>query len=181
MTPAPTLHTKRLTLRGPEKGDLAPFTDWLVNSDRLAHLGGNTSAKNAWRGMIAGIGHWQWHGFGFFTVVEKASDAPVGRLGLLHHIDWPEPELAYHMFDRGEGKGFAYEAGVAARHWAGSKLGLGPLISMIAPANSRSIALAKRLGAVAESKGTHDGEPVVFYRHLPHDDATAQAQWEAVQ
>ncbi len=181
MTPAPTLHTKRLTLRGPEKSDLAPFTDWLVNSDRLEHLGGNVDANKAWGGMISGIGHWQWHGYGFFTAVETATNTPMGRAGILNHLQWPEPELAYHLFDNGEGKGYAYEAAVAVRHWAGQVKGLGPLISIISPANTRSIALAERLGAVPEKETTHDGAPAIYYRHLAHDAPAALAQWEAVQ
>ncbi|MEY1554642.1 GNAT family N-acetyltransferase [Yoonia sp. R2331] len=181
MTSAPTLQTKRLTLRGPEKDDLAPYTDWMVNSARLTHLGGNTTPERAWGGMISGIGHWHWHGYGFFTVVETATKTPVGRMGILNHLGWPEPELAYHMFDNGEGKGYGYESGVAARQWAGQAMGLGPLISIISPANTRSIALATRLGATPEKDTTHDGEPATLYRHLAHDDPAALAQWEAVQ
>jgi len=176
MTPAPTLTTQRLTLRGPAKDDLAPYTDLIVTSPRMAVLGGNDSATDAWRGFIAGIGHWHMRGYGFFTVVETISGMPVGRCGILDHVGWPEPELAYHMFDNGEAKGFAFESAVAVRQWAGVTLGLGPLISIISPENARSIALARRLGAVEESQKSHDGEPAIIFRHLAHDDPAAIAQ-----
>ena len=176
MTSAPTLTTTRLTLRGPIESDLAPYSDFIVASPRMDSLGGNDNANQAWGGFIAGIGHWHMRGFGFFTIVDTATDTPVGRCGLLNHVGWPEPELAYHMFDNGEGRGYAFEAALAVRHWAGETLGLGPLVSIIAKANTRSIALATRLGAVVERDYDHGGEDAAIYRHLPYDHADALAQ-----
>lgn len=176
MTPAPTLTTKRLTLRGPVACDLAPHTEFVMNSKRLAFLDGNGSAQDAWYGFATGIGHWQVRGYGFFMVVDTATNTSVGRVGILNHVGWPEPELAYHMFDNGEGHGYAFEAALAVRNWAGEVLGLGALISMIAKTNVRSIALATRLGAVAERDYDHGGEDAVIYRQLPYDHADALAQ-----
>lgn len=45
MSPAPTLTTTRLTLRGPKKSDLAPFMDFIVASPRLKALGLGAVAK----------------------------------------------------------------------------------------------------------------------------------------
>lgn len=176
MTPAPTLHTNRLTLHGPQKADLAPLTDMIVNSKRMAVMGGNGTVSDGWHAMMSWIGHWQWHNFGFFIVTDRKSGEAYGRSGLLNHNGWPEPELAYHMFDNGEGKSFAYEAGVAVRQWAGKALGLEPLISIIAPDNARSIRLAKRLGAVAEAATTHKGEDAILFRHISHDSDAALSQ-----
>ena len=175
MTPAPTLTTKRLTLRGPQAQDLDPFTDLVVNSPRMKALDEAGTASDAWRGFVAGIGHWQMLGYGFFTIVETATGTPVGRCGILGHVGWPEPELAYHMFDNGEARGMAFEAAVAVRHWAGETLGFSPLVSIIHPDNTRSRSLAERLGAVVEKTGEHDGHPAVFYRHLRHHDPAALA------
>lgn len=178
LTNAPTLTTKNLILRGPQKSDLATFTTWATTSNRLTHLGGNTNEGDAWRGFIAGVGHWQWHGYGFFMITTQDDDTALGRMGVLHHADWPEPELAYHLFDGAEGRSIAYEAAIAVRHWAGEALKLKPLMSMIHPDNARSIALAKRLGAVPEAEITHDGDPAIMFRHLAadHPDALAQLQ-----
>jgi RimJ/RimL family protein N-acetyltransferase len=176
MTPAPTLTTARLTLRGPEKGDFDAFSDWVTGSVRMQAVGGAGTYGQAWRGFIAGIGHWQWHGFGFFTVTETATGAATGRVGIIHHADWPEPELAWHLFDGFEGRSYAFEAACAVRDWAGRTLGLGPLISLIAPANTRSLALATRLGCVEERRDTVDDEHVIVFRHLDHADPRALAQ-----
>lgn len=180
LTNAPTLHTSRLTLRGPIKDDLAPFTAWVTTSDRMASVGGNGSENDAWRGFIAGIGHWHWHGFGFFTITDTHTGAPLGRCGLLRHAVWPETELAYHLFDGAEGRGIAYEAAVAVRHWAGDSLGLSPLASFISPDNARSLSLAKRLSARQDREDTIEGDPVLVRRHLAHTSPLAQAQYTEV-
>jgi RimJ/RimL family protein N-acetyltransferase len=142
----------------------------------MAHVGGPTSERDAWRGFLAGIGHWNWHGYGFFTVVERASGVAAGRVGIINHIEWPQPELAWHMFDGFEGRSMAFEAACAVREWAGQSLGLEPLISLIAPSNTRSLALATRLGAVEERRAVIDGENVMIFRHLSHKDPRAIAQ-----
>lgn len=175
LTNAPILVTKHLTLRGPQKSDLPAFTDWVTTSERMGLIGGNGTENAAWRGFIAGIGHWQWHGYGFFTIEDTASGLPIGRVGILNHIDWPQPELAWHMFDGYEGKSLGYEAAVAVRAWAGS-IGLPTLVSLIAPTNTRSLALAKRLGATEKSRLTHCDEETISMLHLAHDHPTAQAQ-----
>ncbi|WP_341366905.1 GNAT family N-acetyltransferase [Yoonia sp. BS5-3] len=176
MTPAPTLTTARLVLRGPQKSDMAAFTAWVTRSDRMEAVGGKGSERDAWRGFLAGIGHWQWHGYGFFTVTERATGVAAGRVGIINHIEWPQPELAWHMFDGFEGKSYAFEAACAVREWAGRTLGLEPLISLIAPENFRSIRLASRLGAMEERRDVVDGEKVIFFRHLPYNDKRAMAQ-----
>ncbi|WP_342076537.1 GNAT family N-acetyltransferase [Yoonia sp. SS1-5] len=176
MTPAPTLTTSRLILRGPQKRDLAPFTKWLTESERMDQLGGNDTVGNAWRGFLAGIGHWNWHGYGFFTVTERRTGVATGRVGILNHVEWPQPELAWHMFDGFEGRSYAFEAACAVRDWAGRTLGLEPLISLIAPGNTRSLALATRLGCVEEGREMVQDEAVIMFRHLRHDDPRAEAQ-----
>ncbi len=175
LTNAPTLITNHLTVRGPQKSDLAAYTDFVTNSDRMITIGDNRSENDAWRSFLGSVGHWQWHGYGFFILEDTASGQPAGRVGILNHVDWPEPELAWHMFDGFEGKSLCFEAAIAVRAWAGS-LGLSPLISMIAATNTRSLALAKRLGATEKSRMTHSGEPTIVMRHLAHDHPTARAQ-----
>jgi RimJ/RimL family protein N-acetyltransferase len=118
-----------------------------------------------WRAFLAVLGHWALRGYGFFTLEHKETQAIVGRVGVVFHEMWPEPELGWHLFDSFEGQGYAYEAAVTVRDWAARERGLGPLISLIAPENTRSITLAERLGARWESDidllGTRGG----IYRH----------------
>ncbi len=176
MTPAPTLTTARLVLRGPQKRDLAAFTAWVTGSERMETVGGAGSERDAWYGFISGIGHWNWHGYGFFTVTERDSGIAAGRVGVINHVGWPQPEMAWHMFDGYEGRSYAFEAACAVRDWAGRTLGLEPLISLIAPDNTRSLALATRLGAIEERRDVVDGERCIVFRHLRYDDSRAVTQ-----
>jgi RimJ/RimL family protein N-acetyltransferase len=177
LTNAPTLTTARLTVRGPAKGDLDAFSAWVTVSPRfLAVEGEHLTPAEAWRGFLAGVGHWHWHGYGFFVLADRQTDAALGRVGILNHSGWPEPELAWHLFDDAEGKGIAFEAACAVRDWAGRSLHLPPLVSIIAKTNSRSRALAARLGAEEERDYDHEGEASIIHRHRAFDDPAALAQ-----
>ena len=164
MLSAPRLETDRLILRGPEESDFDAVKAFMT-SERTKFIGGKTTSEwEAWRGFLGSIGHWALRGYGFFTVLDKLGNR-LGRVGLLNHVMWPEPELGWHMFDGSEGKGFAYEAAMAIRDWAAKERKLDRLISQIHPDNARSIALAERMGATLEKETTLLGDPCLIYRH----------------
>ncbi len=157
LTSAPRLETERLTLRGPERSDLPEFTRFMTSSPRMKAMGETVSAEQAWFGFLTGVGHWQWHGFGFFMLTQKGENTPLGRVGLLKHSNWPRVELAWHLFEGAEGKGYATEAAQAVRKWAHQRHGLNQLVSYIHFENHRSQAVAKRLGAVSDgTRADHD-------------------------
>ncbi|MDA7423616.1 GNAT family N-acetyltransferase [Thalassococcus lentus] len=161
----PRLETERLILRGPLESDY-PAVAAFMASPRATFVGGPVNDEFAtWRAFLAVIGHWSLRGYGFFTLEHRESGAIVGRAGIVNHIMWPEPELGWHLFDGFEGQGYAYEAAVEIRQWADKSLGLGPLISLIVPENERSVRLAERLGATAESEIELMGATGVVYRH----------------
>lgn len=162
---APRLETDRMILRLPQESDFDAVARFMA-SPRSHFVGGPSDERFVmWRAFLAVLGHWALRGYGFFTLEHKKTQAIVGRVGVVFHEMWPEPELGWHLFDGFEGQGYAYEAAVTVRDWAARDRGLGPLISLIAPENTRSIALAERLGARWESDidllGTRGG----IYRH----------------
>lgn len=161
----PQLETKRLILRGPTLDDFETVRAF-GKSPRSAAIGGPwEDDETVWRGFLSSIGHWCVRGYGFFMVTLH-DGIPVGRVGILNHITWPEPELGWQLFDGFEGKGYAYEAALAARAWGAKQLGFTRLISLIEPENKRSIALAERLGAVVEGSATIMGDITCLkYRH----------------
>ena len=70
-----------------------------------------------------------------------------------------------------EGRGYARDAEVAARGHAFETLRWPAVFSVIEPGDARSIALARRLGAVEDRlAGTPDGTPVIVFRHPGPDD-----------
>lgn len=167
LSTAPMLTTKRLILRGPERDDLPYFTRFMTSAPSMLAQGETISAEQAWFGFLTGVGHWQWHGFGFFTVVLQETDHPVGRVGLIKHSDWPEVELAWHLFEGAEGNGFATEAAMAVKMWAVEDLCLDKLCSYIDRENARSQAVAKRLGAVTDgTRAPHEPEAEVWVHSM---------------
>ena len=158
-----TLSTERLVLRTPQEEDFEAVAAFMASS-RSSFVGGPVDNRfDQWRGFLSSIGHWSLRGYGFFTVLHEG--APVGRVGLVNHIMWEEPELGWHLFDGYEGRGFASEAAAAARDWAAQSHGLTRLVSYVHPDNAPSQAVARRLGAVVERESTLLGKPAQVWRH----------------
>lgn len=163
LSTAPILTTERLVLRGPKRSDLPEFTRFMTSAPSMEAQGATITTEQAWFGFLTGIGHWHWHGFGFFIVTLKQTGHPVGRVGLIKHSNWPDVELAWHLFEGAEGKGFATEAAMAVKKWACEDLGFDRLYSYIDVANTRSQAVARRLGAVTDGRrASHEPEAEVW-------------------
>ncbi len=175
-TNAPTLHTARLILRGPQEDDFDAVARFMA-SDRARFVGGPAAdVWQAWRGFLGAVGHWALRGYGFFTLVERDTGHLAGRVGVIFHPFWQEPELGWHLFDGFEGKGYAHEAAQAVRDWAWQDHGLGPLISYVHPGNLPSRRLAERLGARHEADGTLLGVTCMIYRHPDPGTAAPSAE-----
>lgn len=169
---SPVLETERLVLRVPQEEDF-PDAAGFMASPRTEFVGGAiTDPWRQWTSFLGTLGHWALRGYGFFQVTLK-DGTRVGRVGIINHTMWPEPELGWHLFDGHEGHGYATEAARAARQWAWREKGLGPLISQIHPDNHASRQVAERLGAVLEHEGDLLGEPALTYRHPDPREATA--------
>lgn len=162
----PTLTTDRLTLGPFSMAQYEAFHAFCA-TDRSRFLGGpTTDPRESWDSCMQGLGQWIARGYGAFFLTETATGTPVGRVALRHPVDLEEPELAWVVYDAFEGKGLAHEAVLAVREFAYGTLGFGPLMSLIAPENARSLALAKKLDCVAESEKTYpSGASVTVYRH----------------
>ena len=150
----PTLETKRLRLRAPLASDFEPYADFRM-SDRASGVGGPFTRSEAYSQFGELFGHWVLRGFGRWIVADRNTDAPLGVVGLWYPEGWPEPEIAWAVFERGEGKGIALEASFAAREFAYSTQGWTTAISLILEGNPRSFALAQRLGAEFEASYQH--------------------------
>lgn len=169
----PLLRTDRLVLREPRESDL-PAMIAFGESERTRFIGGRQDRVGTWRIFLAGIGHWALRGYGMWSVETHRGEL-VGRVGIINHIGWPEPELGWHLYDGFEGRGYAFEAAQAARDDARGRLGMGPLITMIDAENRRSVSLARRLGATLERALTKGGRLIHIYRHPAEDDGGIEA------
>ena len=160
----PRVDTDRLILRGPREQDFEAFAAFGA-SDRSKWVGGPYPRIRSWGGFLATYGHWALRGFGMWMAEHRETGKTAGRIGMIYNDGWEEPELGWHIFDGFEGHGLAYEGALAARSYAAQHQDLDGVISYIAPDNTRSIALAKRLGATFEREGTLMGTPCHIYRH----------------
>lgn len=160
----PVLQTDRLTLRAPRESDVAAL-EAFGKSPRSHFTGGPFDAFGAWRAVMAGVGHWAFKGYGYWSVERRSDGAFIGRVGVIFPPDAAEPELAYHFFEGFEGQGYATEAVLAARAHCQNVMGMAPLASFIDPANARSIALARRVGAMLEGSFEEDGKTIEVWRH----------------
>lgn len=161
----PELETDRLRLRAPHLDDWPTLSEFYA-SDRSKFVGGPMTAEQTWRSLATETGHWALRGFGRWALEEKATGAFIGVCGLWEPDGFPEMELGWDLMNGATGKGYATEAGAAARAYAYGELGRGTLISMIAPKNDGSKGVATRLGARFEKMFTHVtfGE-VEIWRH----------------
>lgn len=162
----PVLTTERLTLRAPCVDDFEAAAAFLA-SDRTRYIGGPRSRLEAWRALACSIGHWGLRGYGMWGVEVTATGTYVGQVGLDNPEGWIAREIAWWIaLPELEGRGYAFEAALAARRYAFETAGWREAFSVIHPENRRSIRLAERLGAVLDHADiVPETEPVLVYRH----------------
>jgi ribosomal-protein-alanine N-acetyltransferase len=150
MSRCPRIESARLWLRPFAEDDLDAYTAVLQSEPvRMSlHLPGTVGRWEAWSQMAAWLGQWELRGTGQWALEEKATGAFVGRAGLHHpgREDWPGVEIGWTLHPDFWGRGYATEAGRRAVEYAFGELDLAEVCSVILPENSRSIAVARRLG-----------------------------------
>jgi RimJ/RimL family protein N-acetyltransferase len=161
----PTLETERLILREWRDEDFEGYKAYRADPICSKFIG-VFDERSAWREMTYMAGHWLMRGFGNWSVVEKSSGKACGHCGPYYPHGWPEPEIGWGLYPGYWGKGYATEAATAALTYAYTKMNWKTAISLIASENAPSIALATRLGAVAESTMVYRDTPCTIYRHL---------------
>jgi len=141
------LETERLILRPPVAADFEPWAAFSADEEATRYIGGIQVRPVAWRSFLTMVGAWQIQGFGFFSVIEKASGRWVGRLGPWMPDGWPGTEIGWSIVRDVWGKGYATEGAIATMDWALTTLGWSEPIHTIDPANEPSKAVARRLGS----------------------------------
>lgn len=164
LTAIPRLVTERLILRPQGMADFPAYAQ-LLGSPRARWMGGPFNARAAWGMFCHDLACWPLFGHGALMIDVRATGDCVGQVGINHGPLFPEKELGWMLYEGFEGQGYAAEAAAALRDWAAGTLGLDGLVSYVDPRNDRSIAVARRLGAVLDpSAPRQDPEDLVF-RH----------------
>ena len=166
----PVLETERLILRAPKAADW-PAWHAMAMSDRSRYIRASEITDGlAWRTMGHIVGHWVLRGFGNFVITRKDDDTALGMAGPWFPEGWPEREIGWSIWSaEAEGTGIAFEAASAARDFAFDTLGWDTAVSYIVAENTRSIALAERLGAVVDPDAAHPDQPGVPDKDAPKE------------
>ena len=143
------IETSRLRLRPPQASDAKPFME--IHEDprvisRVVMEGPTTGITGAWGNIATMIGHWHLRGYGQWAVVEKASNAVIGRVGLWHPEGVPDIELGWIIRRARWNHGFASEAARRALEWTWENVAWDHVISPIEPGNLASIRVAEKIG-----------------------------------
>lgn len=146
--PQPVLETPRLVLRPPVTADLDGWSLLMSDPEAARFIGGVQPRSMCWRAILMMAGSWSLNGFGFFSVIEKATGRWIGRVGPWHPEGWPGPEIGWGLLRDSWGRGYATEAASAAIDWTFGTLGWADAVHVIHPDNAPSRALARRLGSV---------------------------------
>jgi RimJ/RimL family protein N-acetyltransferase len=165
----PVIETARLGLRPMQVADFPAWAEILC-SDRAVFMDGPYARDDAYMEFAAAAGSWLLRGHGFWTVTDKDGTV-LGFTGVNMEPSDNEHELGYFLRAAAEGHGYATEAAMAVRDWAFA-LGLPGLVSYVDPANDRSSAVARSLGAQRDprAESLYDGTPdqgMAVWRHQP--------------
>ena len=146
------LTTERLDLREIEESDVEFFRAMTGDPEVMLHYPEEAKRRTAeeWierqRTRYARDGHGPW------LAIERATGEPIGQIGLIRH-EYPEGdeasgpfyEVGYMVHRPYWRRGFAHEAAAATRDHAFS-LGHLEVFSLIAPSNTPSMAVARKMG-----------------------------------
>jgi RimJ/RimL family protein N-acetyltransferase len=163
----PVLRTRRLLLRGWRESDREPFAALNADPRVMAHLPAplDRAASDALLDRLAA----QHRALGFTCWAVQVLDdgtgaaAPiVGFTGLsvpafdppFRHAD-PCVEVGWRLAAPSWGRGFATEAASAAVGYAFAVLRLAEVVSFTTPANTRSVAVMRRLGMQPDGTFEH--------------------------
>lgn len=121
----PVLNSERLILRGHLESDLDAAAAMWGAIEVVRYIGGRPfTREEVWHRMLRYIGHWAVRPYGYWAIVERATNRFVGEIGL---ADWKRESLSEHadspesgwvLTPSVHGLGFATEALTTMLAWA---------------------------------------------------------------
>jgi RimJ/RimL family protein N-acetyltransferase len=158
--------TERLTAERPRPGDLSDLQRLHADPAFSSVFGLALSAEGVKEFLQETRDHWERHGFGLWTLRDRAEGVFVGRCGIRHvEIEGAdEVELGYALLPEYWGKGLAIEASRVALSIAFGELGLDEVVAFTRPTNVRSRRVMEKLGFRYERDFMYKGMPHVLYR-----------------
>ena len=163
--------TKRLIIYKFSISD-APFFLELVNSPNLIKYIGDRNIKtieDAEKNIAnRHLKSYKEHDFGFYKLVLKENNTPIGTCGLIKRDALVEVDLGFAFLPEYEGKGFGFEASTAVMKLAKHQFNLKKLVAITNPDNKNSIKLLEKLGFTLEKEVNpfKDDKKVLLYAKI---------------
>ena len=151
------IDTERLLLRAWRDADVVPFAELNADPEVMAHFPSALGPQKT-RAMVVRIqAHFDQYGFGLYAVERREDARFLGFVGL----QWvpfeahftPAIEIGWRLARHAWGAGCASEAARAVLQYAFDVLHLEEVVSFAVPANTRSIAVMKRIGLTHDPTG----------------------------
>ena len=170
------LETVRLVLRHLTIAD-APFMLRLVNEPSwIQYIGDRKvySLLDAENYLLNGsIKSYQENGFGFFAVLLKGSDMPIGTCGFAKRPFLEHPDFGFAFLPEYTGVGYATEIAVATLAYAEEVLKLETIDAITTKDNMRSIKLLSKTGFKFDKYIQVDDDQLLLFTaslHFVHKD-----------
>ncbi len=163
------IETPRLRLRRWRAEDADAYARISADPEvrRYVSPGAPLSRSQARRAIEALERHWDERGFGHWAAEDKATGRLAGRVGLLHHPDWPEEpagvEVGWIVDPAFRGRGLATEGARASLRFGFERAGLEHIISIAEPENQASLRVMEKAGLAFEGETAWRGRRMVWY------------------
>lgn len=167
--PIPTLKTQRLTLRPQTMADFPAYLAFMA-SPRSLGVGGPYDLWKTWGVFCHDLANWHFFGHGALMIELDETGECIGQVGINHGPLFPEKELGWLLYDGHEGKGYAAEAAISLRGWAFETLQLPTLVSYVSPQNSKSAAVATRIGGSLDPSAPRSDPEDLVFRYYPRNE-----------
>lgn len=159
---APTLTGQTARLRPHVAADVDTLWDFF-QTERAQYVSAPKNKTHLWYAFGAEVASWTLHGMGAWAI--DVDGELAGQISVMQPPHFPEVEIGWIMFDGFEGRGIAFECAQLALDYTWSHITPPSLVSYIDEQNTRSIALAERLGATPDPNAEKYDEEDIVYRH----------------
>jgi RimJ/RimL family protein N-acetyltransferase len=175
--------TERLVLRSWRPSDRGPFAQLNADPEVVRFVGDGAPLTRAQSDALLDAieAHWHAHGFGLWCAAARDEpDRCLGFIGLavpsFLPAVLPAVEVGWRLARPAWGRGLATEGARASLRHAFQDLGLQAVVSIIDPANERSIRVAQKLDMRPGPRHLHPrtGRRLVAYEISSHDAAFSQ-------
>ena len=170
-----SLTSERLVLREQLLGDWLDYRDFMT-SENSRLMGGPFSEMQAWTVFYRDASQWNQFGHGALMIDLKGTDECIGQIVINHDPLFPEKTLGWMLYPQFQGNGYSVEAARTVRDWAFETLNLESMTSHIDRENTRSLAVARKLGAELDPKALRRRPDDLVFRHINPAFKAAVAQ-----